>query len=398
MDPNTQMVPADEGRQQVAPAGVEQSTGFGTEMVKRGAETAGLAVAAQARAMVEARCVMALQRPRSFDVVRSRLMVEAKRPGFARVAKYSKPMGNKPIVGPSIRFAEAALRCMSNVTAETFVVYSDDEKTIVRVVVGDLETNVQMSKDVVVERRVERSRTSPGQKVYGQRVNSYGKPVYLVQATDDEMLAKEGSLVSKALRTLVLRLLPGDILDDVMAEVDRTAANETAKDPGAERKRLIDAFADVAVRADELTEYVGHSLESLAPAELKDLRGLWVAIRDGVVTWHEVLAERKAERSAPAAPPSSDASQPQPADAKPSKATGAKAQAKAALDQVKRGAKPAALPADACQGCAGTGGVERDGKPLCACPDCEGTGKKKAAPPAPAEAPPAEREPGSDDE
>lgn len=398
MDPNTQMVPADEGRQQLAPAGVEQSTGFGTEMVKRGAETAGLAVAAQARAMVEARCVMALQRPRSFDVVRSRLMVEAKRPGFARVAKYSKPMGNKPIVGPSIRFAEAALRCMSNVTAETFVVYNDDEKTIVRVVVGDLETNVQMSKDVVVERRVERSRTSPGQKVYGQRVNSYGKPVYLVQATDDEMLAKEGSLVSKALRTLVLRLLPGDILDDVMAEVDRTAANETAKDPGAERKRLIDAFADVAVRADELTEYVGHSLESLSPSELKDLRGLWVAIRDGVATWHEVLAERKAERGAaqPAPAPSVDGSAP-PADPKPTKASGAKAQAKAALDQVKRGAKPALAP-DACPGCAGTGGVERNGQPLCACPDCDGTGKTKKAPPAPAEAPPAEREPGSDDE
>nr|NIU03565.1 hypothetical protein [Gammaproteobacteria bacterium]NIV50929.1 hypothetical protein [Gammaproteobacteria bacterium]NIX84839.1 hypothetical protein [Gammaproteobacteria bacterium] len=101
------------------------------------AETASTAVAAQAAASVQARYVMALQRPRNIDQVRVDLLKECKRPGFARVAMYHKPIG-KGVTGPSIRFAEAAMRCMGNLMPEVATLYDDHDKRILRVSVTDL--------------------------------------------------------------------------------------------------------------------------------------------------------------------------------------------------------------------------------------------------------------------
>ena len=122
------------------------------------AETASTAVAVQARAAVEARYKMALMRPRSWDEVRVRLLAACKRPGFAETARYAKPVGGKSIEGPSIRFAEEALRAMGNAYVETMVVFDDDERRIVRVTVTDLEANLSYPHDITLRKTVERRR------------------------------------------------------------------------------------------------------------------------------------------------------------------------------------------------------------------------------------------------
>ena len=115
-------------------------------------ETAISASAAQARASVEARFVMALHRPRDIDNVRVRLLKECKRPGFAEVARYSRPIGNTKIEGPSIRFAEAAIRHMGNIDAQAHTIYDSAENRILRVEVTDLETNATYSKEITVRK------------------------------------------------------------------------------------------------------------------------------------------------------------------------------------------------------------------------------------------------------
>ncbi|HYG12344.1 MAG TPA: hypothetical protein VD835_20545, partial [Pyrinomonadaceae bacterium] len=109
------------------------SEGFGSQTMVRANETSTTALAAQAKAQIEARYIVAMQRPRDMDTVRTKLLKECSRPGFAKVARYSKPVGGSKIEGPSIRFAEAALRCMGNVVPESFVVWDDEEKRVVRV-------------------------------------------------------------------------------------------------------------------------------------------------------------------------------------------------------------------------------------------------------------------------
>ena len=260
-------------------------------------ETTSTAVAAQAKAMVEARYVMAMQRPRNWDQVRQDLLAECRRPSFAhnKSAYYRKPIGNG-VEGLGIRFVEVALRCMKNVLVETSMIFEDESKEIHRVSVTDLESNVTYPLDVRVSKTVERAKPMDDGSYISVRRNSYGKLTYTVPANDDDLLNKRAAQISKAIRTLGLRIGPGDLQDEAEAIIKRVRMDEAARDPSAERKRIADAFAEIGVKAAELTAYLGHPLDTCSPTELVDLRGIYGAIKDGEATWKSVM-ENKAEQS-----------------------------------------------------------------------------------------------------
>jgi len=274
----------------------------GAELAMLG-ETASSAAAAQARALVEARYVMAMRRPRDMDEVRVRLLRECNRPGFAKSAWYLKPVGNG-VEGFSIRFAEAAVRCLTNVLSESAVTWDDPQKRVLMVTVTDLESNTPWAKSVTFDKTVERSFLKKGQLALATRINSSGKPVYIVEATDDEVLSKENNLISKAIRNSVLRILPGDIQDECRAAIKGILAGEVAKDPDAERKRIADAFAELGVMPSALKEFMGHDLGAASPAELVKLRGIYTSIKTGETTWADVAEQKEAAAAAkePAAP------------------------------------------------------------------------------------------------
>ncbi len=259
-------------------------------------ETSSTAVAAQAKAMVEARYVMALQRPRNWDQVRQDLMRECKRPSFAnnKSAYYRKPIG-QGVEGLGIRFVEVALRCMKNVLVETSMIFEDETKEVHRVSVTDLESNLTYPLDVRVSKTVERSKPMDDGTYISVRTNSYNKPVYTVPANDDDLLNKRAAYISKAIRTLGLRIIPGDMQDEAEEIIKSVRMNEAARDPDTERKKIADAFAEIGVKASDLTEYLGHSLDTCSPTELVDLRGIYGAIRDGEATWKAVM-ENKSEQ------------------------------------------------------------------------------------------------------
>lgn len=286
------------------PTGAKAREDFDGRELAMIAETQASAIAAQAQASVQARYLMALKRPRDLDQVRIELLNECGRPGFAQVARYRKPIG-KGIEGLSVRFAEAAVRCMRNILTETQTIYDDERKRIVRVLVTDLEANVPYSRDVTIDKVVERSFVKEGQRILSERLNSQGKKTYLVQATEDDLLNKEGALVSKAFRTLALRIIPGDLKDEAERLCIETLEKGVEKDPGAERKRLADAFAGINVAPAALKEFLGHDLGTCSPAELVELRAIYAAIRDGEATWSETLAT-KGEREKPAPAPAKD--------------------------------------------------------------------------------------------
>lgn len=289
-------------------AGTEQSQGFGTKAMARAGETASAAVAAQARASVEARYVMAERNPRDIMTTRAKLLKACDRPGFAKSAIYSLPRGDKPIRGETIRFAEEAARALGNILCESVIAFDDAERQIVRVVVTDLESNLTYPQDIMVEKVVERSKLREGQQPMGTRVNSFGKMVFLVPATEDELLMKRNALTSKAIRTGILRILPGDIREEARARCEATAEKSTADDPESERKWVADAFADLGIMPDQIAEYLGHTLDRAVPAELVKLRQIGQGIAEGRGTWAQVL-EAKGARATDAKPEASKAAQ-----------------------------------------------------------------------------------------
>ena len=263
-------------------------------------ETAAMVLAAQAKALVEARYLIAIRQPRDLDTVREKLLKECKRPSFAQVARYKKPIG-AGVFGPSIRFAEAAIRYMGNIDVQTPTIYDDREKRIMRVIVNDLETNTAYSTDITIEKVVERRQLKEGQVPIRSRLNSENKIVYLVEALEDDLLNKTNALVSKAIRTNGLRVVPGDIVDECMDLVIETQRTRDAQDPDAAKRTIFDAFAVLGVTVDQIKTHLGHAADVLTPKELVDLRALYSAIKDGETSWREVMdsAAGKQEKAAP---------------------------------------------------------------------------------------------------
>lgn len=265
-------------------------------------ETAAIAVAAAEKAAIEGRYILAMRNPRDWDTIEQKMKKECLRPGFAQTAIYRKPVGSKLnkktqqweeqfVEGLSIRFAETAIRYMTNFYASSKSIYDDSDKMIIRITVMDLESNATMEDDITVEKTVERRKLKKNQKPLGMRTNSYGDTVFIVPATDDQVLNKKNALISKSLRNGVLRLLPGDIQDVCEELCRKTASQKDASDPAAAKKNLFDAFAKIGILPDQLKEFLGHSNE-LSPKELSDLRGIYSAVSQGDTTWSAVMNTR----------------------------------------------------------------------------------------------------------
>lgn len=290
--------PAQHGRGIIpAPQGISQPLA----MANNQGETAALAMAAKQKALVEARFTLAQHRPRDLDAVREKLLKECKRPAFARGALYLKPVG-EGITGLSIRFVEAAIAAMGNIYSDVSTIHEDIDKRLIHVEVTDAETNVAHSTEIAVHKTVERSSVRDGDEVLRQRTNSRGRTTYTKRATDDEILNTVNLLVSKAIRTNGLRLVPVWLRDECEEVIRITMENENAQDPDAAKRRLFDAFAALGVGVPALKEWLGHDGVTLLPAERTALLGIYNALKDGETTWAEVMDNRDAGRAKAAKP------------------------------------------------------------------------------------------------
>ena len=225
-----------------------------------------------------------------------RLLRDCARPVFAASAWYRVPRGAKHAEGFTIRFAEAAARHIGNLDISNMVIYDDTEKRIVKILVTDLESNLTFTADVVVRKVLERHQVNETQVILGERFNSRGQRTFLVAAGDDDLADKFGALASKAIRNLVLRVLPGDIRDEAKLKIAAVRHSEVAKDPDAAKKSVIDGFAQINILPATLAEYVDHSLDQLVPAEIDDLRNVYAAVSQGEFTWADVMREKAKER------------------------------------------------------------------------------------------------------
>ena len=253
-------------------------------------DPAAVAAAEAAKAQIQAAYIIALQKPRNQMQARSNILMACKRTEFAEKAEYSKPVGKHKITGPSVRFAELAIREWENVRIETVVLYEDDNVKRLRVSAIDLETNAQFSRDIQIKKTIERrSKKGREEDVISERKNTYGDIVYILRATDDEMLTKESAWVSKIIRNEGLRLIPTDIIEEGLKQARKTLQSKAAMDPDGEKKKIVDAFSGIGIKPVQIGKYLGHDLGTIAPAEIAELRSIYRTIRDGESSWNDYI-------------------------------------------------------------------------------------------------------------
>lgn len=270
--------------------------GFGTTEVETARETQGSALAARAQAEVQARYIVAMQRPRNVEQFRSRLLEHCKRPGFAEIASYAKPVGGDLKRGPSIRFVETALQEFGNVIPDETITYDDDMRRITRVSITDLERNITYDGDVLVEKTVERRSPRDGDEVLGSRRTTEGHTVYKVRATEDDFATKCAAACAKKARNLGLKIIPRDIVDEAGALCRATRETTDAKDPAAARRVIADNFVSLRVFPVDLDAFLGHPFDQASPAELDELRAAYMGVRDGEVRWVDLVEFQRHKR------------------------------------------------------------------------------------------------------
>lgn len=255
-----------------------------------GTELAVTAGAAMAKAEIESAYIMALKKPRSWADVRAKILEACKRPVFAEKAEYKKPIGGgKTLNGPSVRFAETAVQAAGNIRTVATVIYEDENVIKVSVRVTDLENNISYSKEITLQKTVERKKVKEGQQVFGTRLNSYGDTVYIVEATEDELAVKQAAQESKIVRNCGLKLIPGDIIEEAMQVAKETRAKGV--DPKAESNKIVDAFNGLGIKPSEIEKYLGKPIAQLVVADIDDLRGIYTAIKEGEAKWSDYLED-----------------------------------------------------------------------------------------------------------
>jgi len=264
---------------------VAKTIGFG--MV----DPSAIAAAEAAKAEIQAAYLMALHKPRNEMDARDRIINACKRTELAARVEYSKPVGNKKIKGPSIRLAEVALNYWGNVNTRSVILYEDESVRRIRVSCIDLENNITHSRDYTLNKTVERkSKLGREDDVIRERTNTYNERVYILKATEDEMATKEAAWISKGKRNEGLRLIPSDIIDEAMDTARKTIAEGIKRDPEGEKKKVLDAFSAIGIRPSKLEKYLNHTVASVSPAEIIDLRSVYQTIRDGETTWADYIA------------------------------------------------------------------------------------------------------------
>lgn len=273
-------------------ASVQQTGIDGTQYAATQSPMAA-AVEASITGLIRAQYALALQRPRNIETVRNELLAICESPTFAEKAWYKKPIGGaRKAEGLSIRFAEEAIKVYRNAMCFSRAVFDDQQPgglRVVNVTVIDIERNVTWSTDLTIPKRVERSTTKGRTPIGPPRKNSSGDNVYLLAATDDEMLQVENAAVSKAARNAILRVIPEYILEDCVDRIQETNRNQAAKDPRKARKKIFDSLYALGIDGEMVEMYLGHPVDQASPAEIAELRGVYQVIADGEATWPDII-------------------------------------------------------------------------------------------------------------
>lgn len=232
-------------------------------LAKAGAQAMEIATTRAAQE-VQAAMVVAKKFPRDLNASYARIMQACKRKGLAEQAIYEFPRGGTKVNGPSIRLAETLAQNWGNMDFGIVELSRSGQESQVMAYAWDLETNARQTKVFAVPH---------------SRDTREGK----VPLRDDrdvyELVANMGA---RRLRACILGIIPGDIVDDAVAECEKTLAGDNAI-PLADRVRqMVVGFASLGVTQAMIETRLGHNLDATTESEIAKLRKVFASIKDGM--------------------------------------------------------------------------------------------------------------------
>lgn len=225
-------------------------------------------------AEVQGAIMLAKRFPRDIVAATDRILNACQRRGLAEQALYSYSRGGSEITGPSIRLAEAIAQNWGNIQFGIRELSQQGGESTVETYAWDMETNTRQVKVFQVPHlRVTRS---------SRKTLDDPRDIY-------ELVANNGA---RRLRACILGIIPGDIVEDAVAQCEKTIIAKADTGPDAVKK-LVDAFSGQGVTKEMIEKKIGRRLDSIAPAQVVQMRKIFISIKDGMsgpADWFHELA------------------------------------------------------------------------------------------------------------
>lgn len=236
---------------------------------------------------------------------------------------YTLPRGGKTIQGPSVRLAEIAVSCYTNLRAGSRIIETvtrgENPHVVVQAVAFDLEKNVSVT--------IEKRRRIVGKKSKGGQID------------EDDINLASNACSAIAFRDAVFKVVPLALIKPVFEAARRVAVGD-ARTLSDRRAKCFDTFAKMGVTKEAiLRSREKKSIEDIGLEDIEILIGLHNAIREGEVKIDEAFppADRPKDSAAPVPTvptPASTTAAPAPAQtAANAPVNGAQAQPPAANDK-----------------------------------------------------------------
>lgn len=259
-----------------------QQTGVGFLAAAQPTTTAIAEVVSSAQAEIQSALVIAKKFPRDQTAAYNRIMQACQRRLLAESSTYRYNRGGTDIEGPSIRLAEVIAQSWGNFR---FGVMERERLKGYSVMVAfawDMETNTRVDQEFTV--RHWRDTKKGGYAVEDER------DIYELTA----------NLGARRLRSCILRLVPGDIVDAALVECEKTLTKDGK--PLADRIReMVVKFGEFGVTQEMIAARVGHKIEVCTIQEVVNFSKIYTSIRDGLSAredWFEVAGTVAKEQPA----------------------------------------------------------------------------------------------------
>lgn len=229
-----------------------------------------LAASDAARAVAEVQAALLVARMNPRDPVRAmdRILNACTRPTLANSAIYYYSRGGAEITGPSIRLAEALAQGWGNIQYGLRELSQKNGVSTVAAYAWDVETNTRREIQFQVALRRDTKRGSYELKD--------GRDIYA-------LVANQGA---RRLRSCILSVIPGDVVDAALQQCAATMKANVDLSPEAIGK-LLEAFAAFGVTKAQIEKRIQRRIDTILPAQVINLRAIYVSLRDGMSTKDE---------------------------------------------------------------------------------------------------------------
>lgn len=274
---------------------------------------------------VQAAMIIAKRFPRNETAAFQRITKACSRMTLAKSATYCYPKGGQRITGPSIRLAEVLAQNWGNIDFGIIEIEQRNGESDIMAYAWDLETNTRQTKVFTVKH--ERHTKSGNYRLTDPR------EIY-------ETTANQGA---RRLRSCILGVIPGDIVDEAVAACEKTLAGDSTEPIGDRARKMVVGFSKLGVTQSQIETFLGHSLDSVVEIELVRFQQVYLSLKDNMAEVHQYfppegngerdpgksksdeLADHLGETATPAAPvdeaPPAVAPPVEPAPPKPAETT-----------------------------------------------------------------------------